>query len=382
MPRIFLVAGESSGDIHGANLVRALRDLEPAIQYEGLGGSNMAAAGVRLHCDLANRAIMGFVEVVRSLPFIRRLFRETVERLRSDPPDCLVLIDYPGFNMRLAAEARKLGVRVIYYISPQVWAWKKGRLQKLAATVDKMLVILPFEADLYREAGLACTYVGHPLLDHIPNVPIEGRFRTGTTVGLLPGSRSQEIERLLPVMLKTAQGLLEHRPDLRFAIPCVDEEREAQIRAIIARSGTLGDLPIEIVVGKAYEVLAGARFCLVASGTATVEACLFGVPMIILYRVAPITYWMARVLVDVPHIGMVNILAERRIVPEFIQEEAAPGRIVPVALDLLEETSARAQMLEDLGAVRKLLGGGGASRKAAAEILALIRGEESVNTAQ
>lgn len=369
MPSVFLVAGESSGDTHGAHLVRALRAAEPAIRCEGLGGEQMAAAGMSLRHDLAGRAIMGFTEVLKSLGYIRRIFNETVEHLSKERPDCLVLIDYPGFNIRLAEKAKTLGIPVVYYISPQVWAWKKGRIHTLARTVDRMLLILPFEVPLYREVGLRCSYVGHPLMDHIPEVPIEGLFRGPMTIGLLPGSREQEIGRILPVMLEVAQGIRARHPEARFVTPCVNAERQAQIEALAE------GFPLETTVGKAYEVLDAARFCMVASGTATVETCIFGAPMVIIYRISPISYRLARMLVRIDHVGMVNILAKRRIVPEFIQQDATPEKILPVALDLIEETPARSEMLKELEAVCQKLGSGGASARAAGEILEVIHGD-------
>lgn len=366
MKRIFFVAGESSGDIHGANLIRALRELAPEVQCEGLGGRHMAAAGMELHYDLAEHAIMGFTEVLKSLGMVRRIFRESVTRLEKNRPDALVLIDYPGFNLRLARKAHKLNIPIIYYISPQVWAWKRRRIRTIAHLVRKMLVILPFEAALYEEAGVDCTHVGHPLLDHIPTVKVDGSLRDKFVIGLLPGSRRQEIERLLPVMLDVARDIRQRHPEAYFVSPCVDAERETQIRAIA------GDFPLHTLVGKTYEVLDTARFCMVASGTATVETALFGVPFIILYRVTSPTYWIARALVRVDHIGMVNILANKRVVPEFVQGEATRARMAPTALELLEDTPARRQMIEDLAAVRAKLGGSGASRRAAVEILNVL----------
>ncbi|MEA3366465.1 MAG: lipid-A-disaccharide synthase [Candidatus Hydrogenedentes bacterium] len=366
MKRIFFVAGESSGDIHGANLIRALREMAPDVQCEGLGGTHMAAAGMDLRYDLAEHAIMGFTEILRSFGMIRRIFRETRARLEASRPDAVVLIDYPGFNLRLAREAHKLEIPIIYYISPQVWAWKRKRVRTIARLVRKMLVILPFEAALYEEAGVDSVYVGHPLLDHIPTVNVNGALRDKFVVGLLPGSRRQEIERLLPVMLDVARDIRQRHPEAYFVSPCVDAEREKQIRSVAA------DFPLHTQVGKTYEVLDAARFCMVASGTATVETALFGVPFVILYRVTNLTYWIARALVRVHHIGMVNILANKRVVPEFVQHEATRQRIVPVVFDLLEDTPARRQMIEDLAAVRAMLGTRGASQRAAGEILDVL----------
>ena len=366
MTRIFFSAGESSGDIHGANLIRALRAADPAIACEGLGGHHMAEAGMVLHHDLAAKAIMGFTEVIKSLRQIRRLFIETVARLEQTRPDCLVVIDYPGFNIRLAKKAKALGIPVVYYISPQVWAWKKGRIHTIAGAIEKMLVILPFEQKLYHDIGAPCTYVGHPLFDHIAAFQSTGEYEGSHVVGLLPGSRKQEIERLMPTMVQIARGIREAYPDARFIAPCVDERRERQVR------GALDGFPIETAVGKAYEVLHAARLCLVASGTATLEAALFGVPMAILYKTTTLTYLLARWLVNIEQIGLANILARRSIVPEFIQGEACVERVLPVALELMGDTPRRDAMLRDLNDVRERLGGPGASACAAGEILQVI----------
>ena len=367
MTRIYFSAGDASGDVHGANLIRALRDLAPNLECAGLGGQQMAAAGMELHDDLAARGIMGFTEVLKSFGAIRGLFYDTFARLRRDRPDLLVLIDYPGFNIRLGRRAKNdLGIPIVYYISPQVWAWKKNRLHTLAKFVDRMLVILPFERDLYRRVGVDCVFVGHPLLDHIEATPVSGKYEGDCVVGLLPGSRAQEIERILPIMLEVARGIRARHPEARFLSPCVDAARANQIRAIA------GDFPLEIALGETYEVLHAARFCMVASGTATVETALFGVPMVILYRVAETTYRLARAVVDIDTIGMVNILAGRRIVPEFIQHGAHPEAILPVSLELIADSPERAAMLADLAQVRADLGSGGASARAARAILEIV----------
>src|SRR5690606_32363290 len=279
----------------------------------------------------------------------------------------LGLIDYPGFNIELAKRVRGLGIPVVYYISPQVWAWKKGRIHTLARLVERVLVILPFEEELYRQVGARCVYVGHPLVDHIAEVPRTRADDAGMTIGILPGSREQEIRRLLGPMLDIARGLRADYPEARFAVPCVDAEREAQVRRMA------GDFPLDTVVGKMHEVLAGARFGLVASGTATLETALFGVPMVILYRVSPLTYQIAKRLVHLDHIGLVNILAGRGIVPEFIQHDVSREKVLPVARRLIDDTPERARMFADFEEVRARLGGRGASERAAAEILDALR---------
>ena len=374
MTRIFFSAGESSGDIHGANLIRALREEDPALICEGLGGHRMAEAGMELRHDLAERGIMGFVEIIRAFPYVRRVFNETVAYLRQTPPDLVVVIDYPGFNLRLAKRCKALGIPVVYYISPQVWAWKKKRIYTIAENVEKMLVILPFEKEIYDEIGLDCTYVGHPLLDHIQTIDATDTFKTGRqpVIGLLPGSREQEIERIMPTLIAVARGIQEAHPDARFIVPCVDTRREDQIKSIT------GDFPLETAVGLTYDVLRAARFCLVASGTATVETTLFRVPMIVIYKVAPVTYWLAKKLVNVEAIAMVNILAGKKIVPEFVQDAADLETILPLALTLIEDSSERKTMLDGLDNVRRILGDQGASKTAAREVIEVARRRANV----
>jgi lipid-A-disaccharide synthase len=368
--RIYLVAGEESGDIHGANLIRALKNVRGDIACEGLGGQRMAEAGMSLHHDLAGEAIMGFTEVVRKFASIRQLFLKSLAHIEATRPDALVLIDYPGFNIRLAKRVSALGIPIIFYISPQVWAWKKKRIHTLAKHVDKMLVIFPFEKKLYDEVGLDCTYVGHPLLDHITERKTAAHPSGEIVIGLLSGSREQEIARLLRPMVEVAKGIREVHPDAQFIAPVVNETRARQAKEIA------GDFPLDIRVGGMYDVLSKARFCLVASGTATLETALFGVPMIIMYKVTPVTYWLARLLVDIRHIGIVNILAGREIVPEYIQGAIQRDDILPRALALINPTPERTQMLTDLQEVHATLGAGGASASAAREILTLIEGAD------
>ncbi len=366
---LFFVAGERSGDMHGAALIRMLRGLNPEVRCEGLGGELMAGAGMTLRFDLAAQAIMGFAEVLRHFPAIRRLMIETEAYLRETRPDALVLIDYPGFNLHLAQKAHALGIPVFYYISPQVWAWKKNRVHTMARCVRKVLAIFPFEEAFYRGYGVDCVYVGHPLLDRAGVASQEFSSLEAPIVGLLPGSRAQEISRHMQPMLEVAAGILKVHPGARFQAPCVDERRAEQIRA--AAQG----FPLEILAGGMESVLERARFCMVASGTATLETALRGVPMLVLYRVNPLSYALARLLVrGLQHIAMVNILAGKEVVPEFIQHRATAAHMLPAALELLEESPRRARMVTDLRAVRESLGGPGASKRAAREILNSLAG--------
>ena len=367
MTRVFLVAGEASGDAHGAALVRELRALDADVACEGLGGPKMADAGMALRHDLASSAIMGFVEVLKHLGPIRRLFLDTVAHIKAARPDVVVLIDYPGFNLRLAKALHGSGIPVVYYISPQVWAWKKGRIHALKEYCRKMLVIFPFEVEIYQRIGMDCRFVGHPLLEHIDAHKPDASVKGDPVSGQLPGSRAQEIERLLPPMIGAAREILRTHPRARFHTPCVNEARAAQIRAIA------GDFPLELRVGGMYGIVKTARFCLVASGTATLETALLGTPFIIVYRTNAVTFWLAKRLVDVAHIGIVNILLGRRAVPELLQDEATPQQLAAETLALLEDGPRRTAMLQDFAELRTLLGGAGASRRAAEAVLGCVR---------
>jgi len=365
--RIFFIAGESSGDMHGANLIRALRAADPEIKCSGLGGVRMQEAGMDMVYDLAGDAIMGFVEVLKKALPIRRLFLDTLEQVKREKPDCIVLIDYPGFNIRFAKAVKPLGIPVVYYISPQVWAWKKKRLDILAQVVRKMLVIFPFEEDIYRDKGVDCIYVGHPLADQIAQYQkAHDRPTEELVIGLLPGSREQEIRRIAPVMAEVGEGIRKEYPAVKFMIPCVNETRAEQIRPVFR------NFSVDIRIGGMYDVLSCAHCCLVASGTATVETTLFGVPMGIVYRVNPISYWLARLLVRIRFIGMVNILAGREIVPEFIQHTATVEEILPFMLDIIKNGERRKRMLFDLQEIRHRLGGPGASERAAEQVLRVL----------
>ena len=366
--KLFFCAGESSSDLHGSNLIRALRVLEPGIECVGLGGQRMREAGMELRYDLARDSVMGLVEIVKSLALIRRLYVETIAGFERERPDAAVLIDFSGFNLRIAARARKLSIPVIYYISPQVWAWRRGRIRAIKRNVTKMLVILPFEKEIYDKAGVPCAYVGHPLIDHIDSLSLPGEYKGSMVIGVLPGSRAQEIDKIFPVMLEVARRIREKYPQARFVAPCVDEERAVQIRMIAA------DFPIQTVIQRTYEVLRAARFALVKSGTASLEAALFGVPMVVLYRGSPVSVWLARRLVRgrINAIAMPNLLAGRNVIPEFIQDDATPQNILPHALELIEDSARRRSMIAELDAVRGMLKSG-ASDAAAREILEVVR---------
>jgi len=313
---IFIVAGEPSGDLHGANLVAEILRIEPDIAFRGIGGARMSAAGVQLEHDLASEAIMGFTEVLKKLGHIRAVFRQTVDFLEENRPDLLVLIDYPGFNLRLAERAKKLGIRTVYYISPQVWAWGKGRVEQIGKLTEKVLVILDFEENIYSDAGVSVEYVGHPLIDHIERTGLDERFIEewakpgGVTVGLLPGSRPQEVRRHLAIMLRAGELLWHELPQLQLVVACPDERIAQLARRIVRRWCDGRDFArVEVVSEKTYEVLSMSTCCLVASGTATLETAYFLKPMAVIYKTSLASWLMARLLVKVKHIALVNILA-------------------------------------------------------------------------
>ena len=357
----YLIAGEASGDLHGAKLVEALLRRDPSAKIRAWGGELMAAAGAEVVKDYRELAFMGFVEVVKNLPTILRNFRECQADIEAFAPDRLVLIDYPGFNLRMAKWARKRGYDISYYISPQLWAWHTSRVKQVRANVDRMLVILPFEEAFYAEYGVQATFVGHPLLD----VVRQSEGQTRTHVALLPGSRVQEIARSLPVMLAAAARL----PDERYVVAGAPGQDAATYRPYLEAT----DVPpnVKLIHGKTYEVLAAAHTAVVTSGTATLETALFGVPQVVCYRGSALNYWLARRLVArrIKFISLVNLVMDREVVPELIQADFNVARL----REQLQKTiagPARDRQLQDLRQLRQVLGAGGAADRAAAAIVA------------
>ncbi len=367
MPRFFVVAGEDSGDAHAAEVVSALRALEPGVEVEGFGGPRLAAAGARIHRDLVSRSVMGYLGVLRRLPEFAGLLREAAAAIAERRPDLLVCVDYPGFNLRLAARARALGVRVVCYVSPQLWAWRPGRVRTVQAVVDRMLVILPFEAPLYQAAGVPVEFVGHPLVDRLRE-PRAGSARPVSgdpTLALLPGSREDVLRRNLPVMLAAARLVLAELPALRLVLPLAKPALRPAAVAAVARAG----LPVLATDGGAAEVLASARGALVTSGTSALEAAILGVPHAILYKVR---WWQAPLpglVVRSPFIGMPNLLAGERIVPEFLMARADPGALSRAILPLLRAGAERDACLRKLAEIPGKFGPPGAAERAARALL-------------
>lgn len=354
--RIYVIAGEASGDLHGANLVRELLRIDPGIQVRAWGGDRLAAAGADVVKHYRDLAFMGFTQVVMNLPTILRNMRWCKADILAHRPDVLVLIDYPGFNLRIADWAHGRGIRVVYYISPQLWAWKEGRIATVKRAVHRMITILPFEQAWYAERGVQVDFVGHPLLDALPPEALRERpWPAKGPIALLPGSRRQEIERVLPVMLSTARRF----PGERFVIaaaPAVPAELYARI---------IGNSPVELVHGGAHPLLMEAKAALVTSGTATLETALSGVPEVVCYSGGAINVWLARKLIRVPFISLVNLIMGREVVRELIQEDLVPERLAAELDRLINDGQHRDRLLHDLASLRQVLGGPGASARAA-----------------
>ncbi len=363
-----IVAGEASGDMHGANLVREMLNLDPMLNFYGIGGNRLRKEGVDLLANASDMAVVGLTEVVSKLGSILKIMGMMKRSLDERRPDLVILIDYPDFNIPLAKAAKKRGIKVFYYISPQVWAWRKSRIGQIKKTVSKMAVILPFEVETYRQKGFEVNYVGHPLLDMVKlnYSKQESRKKFGLseneiTIGILPGSRTSEVRILMPELLQAAQILKREMPDLQFVLPLADTLEETSVTEII--SGF--NVKVKVVSGHTYDVISCADLALVASGTATLETALLGIPMIIVYKISMLSYFIGRLFVHVKNIGLVNIIAGKTIVPELVQGDASGKRIAAESLSILKNGERRQKMIKELEAIRARLGEPGAARRAA-----------------
>jgi lipid-A-disaccharide synthase len=394
---IYFVAGERSGDNHGAALLKALRARAPKMQFLGRGGPKMRTIAGGTFLDwIDDTAVVGLWEVIRRYPFFRKQFQATISEIDAARPSAVVLIDYPGFNLRLARALRaKLSeLKIIYYISPQVWAWNRRRVSQMAQSIDLMLCIFPFEPDLYEESGLRAIFVGHPMTSVIPSenaTPARSEESSDETlkqtprdpstpprsarddnlIGLFPGSREREVKKIFPVMREVAVELGQENPDLRFAVSAASEPLAELIRADLYGKHATGKF--FIVKGEARSLMAKANVGMVASGTATLEAVLSQLPFVLIYRVAWLTYLAARLVVRIKYLGMPNVLADREIVPEFIQHKAQPRAIVAAVTRLLTDKSERARMLADFAGVAQKLGRGEAGENAADAVITELR---------
>jgi lipid-A-disaccharide synthase len=366
---VMIIAGEASGDLHGAGVVRELKKANPSIDIFGVGGDRMQQEGMRLIYNVNELGFMGFVEVIKHLPVIRSMKNTLETVLRHKKPDVVLLIDYPGFNLRFAEIAKRSGAKVVYYISPQVWAWHRSRVKKMRGVVDTMLVLFPFEVELYRKEGIDVEFVGHPLLEVLKSELDRNAFRKKyglvadkKILALLPGSRMQEIEKIFPEMLSAARTIA-GQEGMEIVLAVAPTLQEEYFRTFYDLSG------IRIVKNAAYDVMQNADFAMVTSGTATLETGLFGTPMVVVYKTSWATYLIGRMLVRLKNIGLVNIVAGKSIVPEFIQRRAAAPILAREVLALLHDDEALATMKKELSAVRGKLGEIGASARVAQRIL-------------
>ena len=365
MKRVMIVAGEQSGDQHAARLVRDLRAARgDDVEFFGIGGDALRREGVRTVVDSQDMAVVGFFEVLARYPFFRRVFKRMARLLAEEKPDALLLVDYPGFNLRLAAKAHALGIPVLYYVSPQVWAWHRSRIPKMARILDLLMVIFPFEVDVFKNTGLKTVFVGHPLVESVKRTLAKptsdlpwpaGRNR----VAILPGSRREEIERVLPPMLDAARELRRRDPSTAFLIPAAGPEIAELIEAQLAARAPAARAAAGLVTCQMREVVRQARAAMVCSGTATVETALLRCPMIVVYRTAPLTFWLGRRLIRVNWIGMVNLVANRTLCPEFIQGDAQPAAMADALEPLVADTPARQAQLAGMDEVARALEGEG-----------------------
>ena len=368
-----LVAGESSGDLHGAQLAQALKRARADLKLIGFGGSQMREAGVETIADPTRIAVIGLVEVLRHLPTFHRLFRQAVQALDEHKPNLVILIDYPGFNLRFASEVKRRGIRLVYYISPQIWAWDPGRISKIKRLVNRMLVVFPFEKELYEKAHVPVSFVGHPLLDLVkPTLPrLKALEKFGLEdglpiIGLLPGSREVEVHRILPVLLAAGAKIKEELPSTaRFILIKAPHLPWELYRQALNHSS----LTPKVIERWDYDCLYTCDLVLVASGTATLECALLERPMLIVYKTSWATYWIGRLAIRIPMIGLVNVVAGEKVVPELIQHRATPSAIAQEALELWASAERRNAMKTAFQKICISLGRPGAATRAAQAIL-------------
>ena len=373
MNRVLMIAGEASGDLHGAGVVRELKRRDPSLDVFGIGGDCMRSEGMDLCVHIARLSFMGFVEVLKNLPTVRAVERDLENLLETRRPDVAVLIDYPGFNLRFARTAKRHGIPVLYYISPQVWAWNRGRVKKMKRLVDRMKVVFPFEVEIYREEGIDVEFVGHPLVERLGSSVSREDFygRLGLDprrklLGLFPGSRMQEIEKILPILGEAAE-IVGRSHDLQVVVGVASNLGRAAVERFFPRTVT----GVQFAENATYDLMRHADCAIVTSGTATLETGWFGTPMAVVYRTSPVTFFIGRMLVDVPYIGLVNIVAGHKVVQEFVQHEMTVENLVRELGRLLDDPDYIGRMRKDLSVIRERLGGAGASARVAEGILAL-----------
>ncbi|MBA3648391.1 MAG: lipid-A-disaccharide synthase [Chitinophagales bacterium] len=364
--KLYIIAGEASGDLHASNLVKQIRLINPQVQFRGFGGDLMQNQGVHLTKHYSETAFMGFFEVLTHLNKIMGFIELCKKDIISWKPDALILVDYPGFNLRIAEFAKNMGLKVFYYISPQVWAWKASRVNKIKKYVDRMFVILPFEKSFYGKWGHEVEFVGHPLLDALSGFESnknQGAKDDEQIVALLPGSRRQEIKKVLPVMTSVIKDF----PGYRFIVAGVGSVEKQVYQSIIQKSRC------EIIFNDTYSLLATAMAAIVTSGTATLETALFNVPEVVCYKANPVSVFLARKMVSIKYISLVNLIADKEVVKELIQHQANYENIKFELKRLLEDNNYRNRILSDYEMLKNKLGGMGASQKTAAAILEMLQ---------
>lgn len=371
MVRILISAGEASGDIHAAAVTRELKKIAPETEVFGMGGDCLREAGGEVLFDIKEHGVMGFAEIICKLPALFKLKNAFAKVMEERRPDCLVVVDYPGFNMRLAKLAKSMGIPVVSYISPSAWAWHKSRARSVAQIVNKVAAIFPFEYEVYKAAGADTEFVGHPLVDIVkPHLTQADAWeKAGKQAGrdlilLLPGSRLMEIQKMLPTMLQAAKLILEKRPDTYFTMPRAKTIPLEMLENMVKAAG----VPVKIIEGDNYDVMFSADLALATSGTVTLEAALCGLGSVIVYKTSPVTAFIARRVINIPDIGLPNIVAGRHILPELLQEDFTPERLQQEALKLLEPER-NAQMKKDLAYVKERLGASGAVHRVAELVL-------------
>jgi lipid-A-disaccharide synthase len=369
-----IIAGEASGDLHGSRLVRELKNNDPNLHIFGIGGDKMQQCGMELAYHINEMSVLGFWDVLKQFRFFKKVYKNLVCKLEKEQPAVLVLIDYPGLNLKLANAAHQKGIKVLYYIAPQVWAWGKKRVKKMAQTVDKMAVIIPFEEKMYRDAGIDATFVGHPLLEILETKFTKNEFfaKHGLnpnfkTIGLLPGSRPLEVKRLLPEMLRTIKLFKKNHQKIQVALGKADSLDFDVYRQLIPDGNE-----VQLLKNCTYEIMKHSDLLIVASGTATLESALFETPLIIVYKVDKFSYLIGRMLVKIDSIGLVNVIAEKRIVPEYIQYQFQAENLIPEMENLLFDQQRRVEIINDLSKIKQKLGKAGAAEKTAQMVLRMM----------
>lgn len=375
---VMIVAGEASGDLHGAVLARELLALDSSMKLSGIGGAGMAATGVTILYDISRLAVMGIIEVISRLKDIRSAMKTLEKQFEMNRPDLLILIDYPGFNLELARRAKKYNIPVLYYISPKIWAWREGRITRIKKYVDRMAVILPFEKKYYRGHGFEVDFVGNPLLDQVQPTLTSNEFKIqygidhdATIIGIMPGSRKQEIAKILPVFVETALLLNEKIKKCVYLLPLASTLTEDDLN----EHGVMDDrLDIRIIKENRYETMAACDAAMAASGTLTMELGILQVPMVVCYRISKLTHFLAKPFIKAEYASLVNLVAEKEVVTELLQQEATPENIYREILPLLLNQEARDSMKQELFNVSKQLGEPGASKRTARLAMKMLVG--------